>query len=97
MRNNEKEMKMKFRDYAEKVASQMKKGLSNENSKICEIGRVLREFGESPSVVSYHMNVDPDFIPDVLQSYKYLGGVEKRKPVSSNNNLNPWINHPKKT
>ena len=89
MRN--KEMKM---NYTEQVASQMKKGLSNERSKIAEIGRVLREFGESPSVVSYHMNVDPDFIPDVLQAYK---GPKKRKPVSSNNNLNPWINHPKKT
>ena len=55
MRNKETTM-----NYTEKVASQMKKGLSNERSKIAEIGRVLREFGESPSVVSYHMNVDPD-------------------------------------
>ena len=66
--------------YAEKVASQMKKGLSNERSKIVEIGRVLRDFGESPSVVGYHMNVDPDFIPDVLQAYK---GPKKREPSSS--------------
>jgi hypothetical protein len=79
--------------YPQTIANQMKKGLSNERSKIAEIGRVLREFGESPSVVSYHMNVDEDFIPDVLQAYK---GPTKRKPVSSNNNLNPWINHPKK-
>ena len=81
-------------NYAEKVASQMKKGLSNENSKICEIGRILRDEGLTHVEVNYHMNVDPDFIPDVLSYYK---GVEKRKPVSSNNNLNPWINHPKKT
>jgi hypothetical protein len=92
MRNNEKEKKM---DFAEKVASKMKKGLSNEIRKICEIGRVLRDVeGLSPVEVNYHMSVDEDFIPDVLQSYK---GVEKRKPVFSNNNLNPWINHPKKT
>ena len=77
MRNNEKE---KVMSYAEKVASQMKKGLSNERSKIAEIGRVLREFGESPSVVSYHMNVDPDFIPDVLSYYK---APTKREPSSS--------------
>ena len=70
----------KFRDYAEKVASKMKKGLSNENSKICEIGRILRDEGLSHVEVNYHMNVDEDFIPDVLQSYK---GVKKRKPVSS--------------
>ena len=60
----------KFRDYAEKVASQMKKGLSNENSQICEIGRVLRDSGLSHVEVNYHMNVDEDFIPDVLSSYK---------------------------
>jgi hypothetical protein len=83
-----------MRDYAEKVASQMKKGLSNENSKICEIGRVLRDGGLSHVEVNYHMNVDSDFIPDVLQSYK---GVKKRKPVSPVHNLNPWINYPKKT
>ena len=90
MRNNEKEEAM---SYAEKVASQMKKGLSNERSKIAEIGRVLRDSGLAPVAVNYHMNVDEDFIPDVLQAYK---GPKKRDPSSSNNNLNPWINHPKK-
>ena len=93
---NEKENKMtKFRDYAEKVASQMKKGLSNENSQICEIGRVLRDSGLSHVEVNYHMNVDEDFIPDVLQSYN-----PPKKRVNSIqliNNLNPWIRHPKKT
>ena len=81
-----------MRDYAEKVASQMKKGLSNENSKICEIGRVLRDEGLSHVEVNYHMNVDEDFIADVLQSYK---PPKKRKAVSPINNLNPWINYPK--
>jgi len=81
--------------YPQIIADQMKKGLSNEIRKICEIGRVLRDVeGLSPVEVNYHMSVDEDFIPDVLGCYK---GVEKRKPVSSNNNLNPWINHPKKT
>ena len=83
-----------MRDYAEKVASQMKKGLSNENSQICEIGRILRDSGLSHVEVNYHMNVDEDFIPDVLQSYN---PPKKRKPVSPKHNLNPWINHPKKT
>jgi len=81
-------------DFAEKVASSMKKGLSNELRKICEIGRVLRDVEElSKTQVNYFMSIDEDFIPDVLQSYK---GVEKRKPVSPKNNLNPWIDHPKK-
>ena len=90
--SKEKEKVMSY--YPQTIADQMKKGLSNERSKICEIGRVLRDSGLSPVEVNYHMNVDEDFIPDVLSCYK---GVAKRKPVSSNNNLNPWINHPKKT
>ena len=80
--------------YPQTIADQMKKGLSNERSKIGEIGRVLRDLGQPPSAVNYLLNVDEDFIPDVLSCYK---APAKRKPVSSNNNLNPWINHPKKT
>jgi hypothetical protein len=80
-------------DYPQEIADQMKKGLSNEIRKICEIGRVLRESGLSRTEVNYHMSIDEDFIPDVLSCYK---GVEKRKPVSPKNNLNPWIDHPKK-
>ena len=91
MRNNEKEKVMSY--YPQIIADQMKKGLSNERSKIAEIGRVLRDSGLATVAVNYHMNVDEDFIPDVLQAYK---GPTKRKPASSNNNLNPWINHPKK-
>ena len=89
---NEKGKAMSY--YPQTIADQMKKGLSNERSKIAEIGRVLRDSGLAAVAVNYHMNVDEDFIPDVLQAYK---GPTKRKPVSSNNNLNPWINHPKKT
>ena len=82
-------------DFAEKVASNMKKGLSNELRKICEVGRVLRDVeGLAKSQVNYFMSIDEDFIPDVLQAYK---GVKKRKPVSPKNNLNPWIDHPKKS
>jgi|TARA_R110000744_G_scaffold31093_1_gene73334 hypothetical protein len=80
-------------DYPQEIADQMKKGLSNEIRKICEIGRVLRESGLSRTEVNYYMSIDEDFIPDVLSCYK---GVEKRKPVSPKNNLNPWIDHPKK-
>ena len=81
-------------DYPQEIADQMKKGLSNEIRKICEIGRVLRESGLSRTEVNYYMGIDEDFIPDVLSCYK---GVEKRKLVSPKNNLNPWIDHPKKT
>tara|TARA_R110000824_G_scaffold9415_10_gene42223 strand:+ start:31475 stop:31753 length:279 start_codon:yes stop_codon:yes gene_type:complete len=85
---------MKMRDYAEKVASQMKKGLSNENSQICEIGRVLRDSGLSHIEVNYHMSVDEDFIPDVLQSYN--PPKKRTNSIQLINNLNPWIRHPKK-
>ena len=82
-------------DYPQEIARKMKKGLSNELRKICEIGRVLRDVeGLSRTEVNYHMSIDEDFISDVLSCYK---GVEKRKPVSPKNNLNPWIDHPKKT
>ena len=67
-------------NYTEQVASQMKKGLSNERSKIAEIGRVLRDSGLATVSVNYHMNVDEDFIPDVLDCYK---GPKKREPSSS--------------
>jgi hypothetical protein len=78
MRNNEKEKVMSY--YPQTIADQMKKGLSNERSKIAEIGRVLRDSGLATVAVNYHMNVDEDFIPDVLDCYK---GPTKRKPSSS--------------
>lgn len=79
----------------EMVASKMKKGLTNELRIICEIGQILRDMGKNHTQINYLLNVDSDFITDVLQSYK---PVKKRKPVSSNSqhNLNPWVNHPKK-
>ena len=78
----------------EMVASKMKKGLTNELRIICEIGTILRDMGKSPTQVNYLMSVDCDFITDVLDCYPK---PEKREPRSFNNNLNPWINHPKKT
>ena len=54
----------------EMVASQMKKGLSNEIRMICEIGTILRSMGKSPTQVNYLMSVDCDFITDVLDCYE---------------------------
>ena len=56
-------------NYAEKVASQMKKGLENESEKIIEISRVLVKAGTS-SIQHSHLMNDADFIPDVLSCYK---------------------------
>jgi len=63
-------------DYPQEIASKMKKGLSNEIRKICEIGKVLRESGLSRTEVNYYMSIDEDFISDVLSCYpgKYNSG-----------------------
>jgi hypothetical protein len=59
--------------YPKTIASKMKKGLTNEIRMICEIGRVLREDGNSNTQVNYYLNVDEDFISDVLGCYNYKG------------------------
>jgi len=56
--------------YPKVVADKMVKGLETELQKICEIGKVLREDGNSRIEVNYYMNVDEDFISDVLGCYK---------------------------
>jgi hypothetical protein len=55
----------------EMVASQMKKGELNELRLICDIGNVLRDMGKSNTQINYLMNVDEDFITDVLSCYKW--------------------------
>ena len=52
------------------VASKIKKGLSNELRIICEIGNILRDMGKNNTQVNFLMNVDEDFITDVLGAYK---------------------------
>ena len=89
--NNEKEKVMSY--YPQTIASKMKKGLTNKINLFCEISRVLREDGKSRTEINYYMNVDEDFVTDVLNEYPR---PEKRKSVSPKNNLNPWINHSRK-
>ena len=55
--------------YPQIVSDNMKKGLSNEIALYCEIGKVLRELGNSRTEVNYYFNVDEDFISDVLGCY----------------------------
>ena len=54
----------------EMVASKIKKGLTNELRIICEIGTILRDMGKNHTQVNYLLNVDEDFITDVLSCYK---------------------------
>jgi hypothetical protein len=74
-----KENKMTFTKYNtrvnhltthEMVASKIKKGLTNELRIICQIGVALRDMGKSNTQINYLMNVDNDFITDVLSAYK---------------------------
>ena len=58
-----------MRYYPQVIADKMTTGLVHEQSKIWEIRRVLRNDGLSVSEGDYYMNVDEDFIPDVLQVY----------------------------
>ena len=57
--------------YPKTVASRMTTGLENELQQICEIGKVLRELGNSRTEVNYYMSVDEDFISDVLGCYNH--------------------------
>ena len=52
------------------VASKIESGLTNELRIICEIGKVLQGMGKNHTQVNYLMNVDSDFITDVLSAYK---------------------------
>jgi len=56
--------------YPKTVASKMRFGLENELQKICEIGKVLQDLGKTNDEINYYMNVDEDFISDVLSCYK---------------------------
>ena len=55
----------------EMVASKIKKGLTNELRIICEIGTILRDMGKTNVEINHFMNVDEDFITDVLSCYKW--------------------------
>ena len=68
-RNEMKSLKEIIESYPSKVAFQMDRGLTNETDQIKEICRVLRVLGNSRREINYYMNVDEDFISDVLGCY----------------------------
>ena len=68
---NERENQMSY--YPKTIADKMKKGLTNEIEMYAEINKALREDGNSRIQVNYYMNVDEDFISDVLGCYNYKG------------------------
>ena len=70
IRNNNTNRKEKTMLHLDKiVASKMIKNLTNESDKIKDMGRVLTDMGKSYVERNYHLNVDEDFIPDVLAHY----------------------------
>ena len=54
----------------EMVASKIEKGLTIELEIIGKIGNILRGMGKNNTQVNFLMNVDNDFISDVLNAYK---------------------------
>ena len=53
------------------VASRLTKGELNELRLICEIGTILRDMGKTRVEVNFFMNVDSDFITDVLSCFRF--------------------------
>jgi len=56
--------------YPETVASKMQKGLKVESEICCEINKALRNDGKSRTEINYYLNMDSDFISDVIDCYK---------------------------
>ena len=54
----------------EMVASRIEKGLTNELQIICKVGNILRDMGKSNTQINFLMNVDEDFLSEVVSCYK---------------------------
>ena len=54
----------------ELVASRIPSGMTNEIQIICKIGNILRDLGKSNTEINFLLNVDEDFITDVLEVLK---------------------------
>ena len=69
-RNNTSTKKGNYMSYTfEIVAARLPAGLTSEKDIIVQAGRVLRDMGKDHVEINYHMNVDPDFLPEVLNHY----------------------------
>jgi len=80
--NNTNERRNKMVHLDEIVASKMKNGLTAESDQIQDMGRVLTEMGKSYIERNYHLNVDADFIPDVLAYYKQIANNPKLQQLT---------------
>ncbi len=54
----------------EMVASKIESGLTNELQIICKVGNILRDMGKSNTQINYLMNIDEDFLSEVVSCYK---------------------------
>ena len=54
----------------EMVASRIEKGLTNELQIICKVGNILRDMGKSNTQINFLLNVDEDFLSEVVSCYK---------------------------
>ena len=69
-RNNTRTKKGNSKKYTfEIVASKLPVGLTNEKDIIDATGKVLENMGMTYVERNFHMNVDADFLPEVLNHY----------------------------
>jgi hypothetical protein len=59
-------------DTTKMVAKKMETGLVTEKEKIADMGNALRKMGCDRVEINYHLNIDADFISDVLGWYKEI-------------------------
>ena len=69
-RNNNTNESTNMKTTHEIVASRIPFGLTNEIQIICEVGNILRDLGKSNTQINYLMNVDEDFLSEVVSCYK---------------------------
>jgi|TARA_B100000809_G_C14808631_1_gene412973 hypothetical protein len=69
-RNNTSTKKGNYMSYTfEIVAARLPVGLTNEKDIIRQTGKVLEDMGMTYVERNFHMNVDADFLPEVLNHY----------------------------
>ena len=68
--NNTSTKKGNYMSYTfEIVAARLPAGLTSEKNIIRQTGTVLEDMGMTRIEINYHMNIDEDFLPEVLSHY----------------------------
>ena len=71
----------------ELVASRIPFGMTNEIQIICKVGNILRDMGKSNTQINFLLNVDEDFLSEVVSCYK----AWFNETISQQGNPSPWV------